>query len=137
MLSIQLSFSFALFLFATGCWAVCCSNHNKLCIFNAQECTPNCSDGISMCDLSSQTCKNDNLGGCLDNVVVVSTRTIFPPSTTVTVFTDTTTIYESTSTETLLVTSTDVVSAVQVATVTNVSTPPSALLRHSLLPCLV
>jgi hypothetical protein len=107
------------------CAAVCCKNYNFLCFINSINCTPNCSDGISRCDLSSQVCRDDSIGGCID--IITKTTTIsYVEFDDVTTFTSyTATIYQTVATNTYTETesSTSLQMITSSAVVTNVSPP--------------
>jgi hypothetical protein len=111
--------------FIRQCAAVCCKNYNVLCIINSIDCTPNCSDGISRCDLNSQVCRDDSIGGCID--IITKTTTIsfvaFNDVTTFTSYTATSDQTVATITDTETESSTSIQMITSYAVVTNVSPP--------------
>jgi len=107
------------------CAAVCCKNYNFICIINGIDCTPNCSDGVSRCDLSSQVCRDDSIGGCIDIITKTATEVAvaFTDVTTFTSYTATSDQTVATNTDTETESSTSVQVITSYAVVTNVSPP--------------
>lgn len=124
--------SLLLFVLALRCSAICCNNKNPLCVLNSRTCTPNCADGVSLCNCP-KACLNDGFGGCDTSVVckdtnddgktvtvVVISKTGWPTATS-TVYTATSVVYTATTTIVTVVTRQSVNIATSTNTITQVS----------------
>ena len=115
-----ITYLFPLFLLASACSAVCCSNKAVWCIILGTNCQPNCEDGHSYCNLAVEVCKNDNVGGCISIVTQTATVIQFTPISTVTDYTSTVQQASATVTQIVSVTVTSVYSTTFTEVVTQV-----------------
>lgn len=108
--------------------ATCCYNHKWMCFGTGVNCDPNCSDGVSKCNLSSEVCLNDSWGGCL--AILFATQTVIADEARVTKYLYTTTATSINSTQTLWITQTttatrDTVTVTAAAQTSPQPTPPA------------